>query len=218
MKELKHVNVMYIFDSTNSEILKSLEEITSDILKVSTVDEALNTIKNKHIDIIISEKLLDSKYLSTIRESSPFTHTILFKNYIDNSAYFDAINLEKIKYLNPTLINFSIFKEELKEIIQTLDSNKSNIIPLKDDFTYDKYNNTLLKDEKIISLSKKEDMFLDYIINNQDRAISYEELNSTLWEGDMTHNALRSVVKEVRKKTYKNLVKNISGVGYRIDL
>lgn len=209
---------MYIFDSSNSEIMKSLEQMSSNITKVASLEEAISTIKSKHIDIIISEKLTNNDSLVNIRKSSPHTHIISFKNYIDNSAYFDAINLEKIKYLNPTLINFNIFKEELKDIIQTKDSNRSNIILLKDDFTYDKYNNTLLKDKKIISLSKKEDMFLDYIINNQDRAISYEELNSTLWEGDMTHNALRSVVKEVRKKTYKNLVKNISGVGYRIDL
>lgn len=209
---------MYIYDSDNSEIMKSLENISTNIIKVESLEEANTLLKNKYIDIIISEKIILTEQLKYIREISPRTHIISFKNYIDNSSYFDAIKLEQIKYLNPTLINFTIFKEELKDIIKTLDSNRSNIIQLKDAFTYDKYNNTLLKNKKIISLSNKEDMFLDYIINNQDRAISYEELNSTLWEGDMTHNALRSVVKEVRKKTYKNLVKNISGVGYRIDL
>lgn len=218
MKELKHINLMYIYDSDNSEIMKSLENISTNMIKVESLEEANTLLKNKYIDVIISEKIILTEQLKHIREISPRTHIISFKNYIDNSSYFDAIKLEKIKYLNPTLINFMIFKEELKDIIQTLDSNRSNIIQLKDAFTYDKYNNTLLKNKKIISLSKKEDMFLDYIINNQDRAISYEELNSTLWEGDMTHNALRSVVKEVRKKTYKNLVKNISGIGYRIDL
>ncbi|QKJ23367.1 winged helix-turn-helix domain-containing protein [Poseidonibacter lekithochrous] len=218
MKELKHINLMYIYDSDNSEIMKSLENISTNIIKVESLEEANTLLKNKYIDIIISEKIILTEQLKYIREISPRTHIISFKNYIDNSSYFDAIKLEQIKYLNPTLINFTIFKEELKDIIKTLDSNRSNIIQLKDAFTYDKYNNTLLKNKKIISLSNKEDMFLDYIINNQDRAISYEELNSTLWEGDMTHNALRSVVKEVRKKTYKNLVKNISGVGYRIDL
>lgn len=218
MKELKHINLMYIYDSDNSEIMKSLENISTNMIKVESLEEANTLLKNKYIDIIISEKIILTEQLKYIREISPRTHIISFKNYIDNSSYFDAIKLEQIKYLNPTLINFTIFKEELKDIIKTLDSNRSNIIQLKDAFTYDKYNNTLLKNKKIISLSNKEDMFLDYIINNQDRAISYEELNSTLWEGDMTHNALRSVVKEVRKKTYKNLVKNISGVGYRIDL
>jgi len=34
----------------------------------------------------------------------------------------------------------------------------------------------------------------------------------------MTHDALRSLVKELRKKTYKDLIKNISGIGYRFNL
>lgn len=34
----------------------------------------------------------------------------------------------------------------------------------------------------------------------------------------MSHDALRSLVKEIRKKTYKELIKNVSGVGYRIDM
>lgn len=33
----------------------------------------------------------------------------------------------------------------------------------------------------------------------------------------MSQDALRSVVKELRKKVYKELVKNVSGVGYRLD-
>ena len=145
------------------------------------------------------------------------THFIIFQENVDDLLYLNAINLQCIKFLEPET-SLAMFKEELKEVIQTLDSNNSNIIELKEDFVYDKYNNNLLKNRQVISLSKKEDMFLDYIINNQNRAISYEELNDTLWQGDMTHNALRSVVKEVRKKTYKDLVKNISGVGYRVDI
>ena len=38
-----------------------------------------------------------------------------------------------------------------------------------------------------------------------------------IWEGFITQNALRSLIKELRKKTYKELIKNVSGMGYRID-
>ena len=34
----------------------------------------------------------------------------------------------------------------------------------------------------------------------------------------MSPDALRSLVKEIRKKTYKELIKNVSGIGYRVDL
>ena len=47
--------------------------------------------------------------------------------------------------------------------------------------------------------------------------MSYEEINSNIWDGAMTQDALRSLVKEIRKKTYKELIKNVSGIGYRVD-
>ncbi len=34
----------------------------------------------------------------------------------------------------------------------------------------------------------------------------------------MTQDSLRSLVKELRKKVYKELIKNVSGTGYRIDI
>jgi DNA-binding response OmpR family regulator len=34
----------------------------------------------------------------------------------------------------------------------------------------------------------------------------------------MSQDALRSLVKEIRKKTYKEIIKNVSGMGYRIDI
>ena len=39
-----------------------------------------------------------------------------------------------------------------------------------------------------------------------------------IWNGSMTHDSLRSLIKELRKKTYKELIKNVSGMGYRVDI
>lgn len=216
MRELKHLNVLYIHNSNESESLTYLESKCENLTKIENIEELASTFESKSFDILISEKAIDSLKVREMRKNSN-THFIIFQENVDDLLYLNAINLQCIKFLEPET-SLAMFKEELKEVIQTLDSNNSNIIELKEDFVYDKYNNNLLKNRQVISLSKKEDMFLDYIINNQNRAISYEELNDTLWQGDMTHNALRSVVKEVRKKTYKDLVKNISGVGYRVDI
>ncbi len=64
---------------------------------------------------------------------------------------------------------------------------------------------------------KKEILFLDFLIKNHDSSLNYEEININVWDGSMTNDSLRSLVKELRKKTYKELIKNVSGIGYRID-
>jgi DNA-binding response OmpR family regulator len=109
------------------------------------------------------------------------------------------------------------FKNVLKDCIKQLDSNKSNIIKLKNDFIYDLYNKTLIKKDEIVSLSNKEALFLDLLLRNPNRALNYEEIQNEVWDENMSQDALRSVVKELRKKVYKELIKNVSGVGYRAD-
>jgi len=217
MKELKYLNILYINNSTESKFLTYLESKAQSVFKIEAIDEIDSLLNEKSFDVLICEKQMEVSQLQKIRKQSKTVQIIIFEDDLNDILYLNAIRLEGIKYLSSQIDSLE-FKDKLKDIIQILDSNSSNIIQLRENFIYDKYNNTLLKNRQLISLSKKEDMFLEYIISNQNRAISYEELNDNLWEGDMTHNALRSVVKEVRKKTYKDLVKNISGVGYRVDI
>ena len=110
------------------------------------------------------------------------------------------------------------FIDTLKECVRITDSNKSNIINLGNDFIYDKYNKSLFKNNKVIPLTKKENLFLDFLLKNHDCPLSYEKINMNIWNGSMTHDSLRSLIKELRKKTYKELIKNISGMGYRVDI
>lgn len=217
MKRLKHLNILYILKSKDSEVLNTLQENANNLIVKKNIEEIKNVLEQSKIDIIFSEEKISNNILNIIRTEYKNIHIIIYTNSISKKEYFDAIMQTNIKYLTNTPN-----KEELENIIlsviKNIDSSSSNILYLENDFIYDKYNNTLLKDKEIISLSKKENMFLNYILENKDRAVSYEEINEKLWKGEMTHNALRSVVKEIRRKIYKNLIKNISGVGYRISI
>ncbi|MGA1938947.1 winged helix-turn-helix domain-containing protein [Arcobacter sp. YIC-310] len=217
MKRLRHLNILYILKSKDSEVLNTLQENANNLIVKKNIEEIKNVLEQSKIDIIFSEEKISNNILNIIRTEYKNIHIIIYTNSISKKEYFDAIMQTNIKYLTNTPN-----KEELENIIlsviKNIDSSSSNILYLENDFIYDKYNNTLLKDKEIISLSKKENMFLNYILENKDRAVSYEEINEKLWKGEMTHNALRSVVKEIRRKIYKNLIKNISGVGYRISI
>ena len=217
MKVLKHLNILYILKSEISETLQTFQEKSNSLIIKENHNEILDVLKDKKIDIIYSEEKIPMNILNSIRQEHRNTHIIICTSFISTQEYFDAITLENIMYLRA-----AISKDELKDIllniVKNIDSSSTNIVQLKDNFIYDNYNNTLLKNKQIISLSKKENMFLNYVIDNKDRAVSYDEINNNLWNGDMTHNALRSVVKEVRRKTYKELIRNISGVGYRVSI
>jgi DNA-binding response OmpR family regulator len=89
---------------------------------------------------------------------------------------------------------------------------------LDNNFIYDTYNQILFKKEQIISLRTRESLFLHLLLKNNNRALSYEEINKEIWNNKMSQDALRSLVKDIRRKIYKELIKNVSGIGYRVDL
>lgn len=216
MRELKYLNTLYIKNtSTDNKIFEYLN--TNDILECENINEALELVEKQKVDLIIIDGKIDILYLKRIREANKNTQIIIFKDAIKAAHLFDALNIRYVKYITKP-IDKTKLSTALKDCMKAVDSNKSNIIKLRNDFIFDSYNNVLFKANRIIALSKKESLFLSFIINNQNRAISYDEINSSIWKGSMTQDALRSVVKELRRKVYKELIKNISGVGYRVDL
>ena len=48
--------------------------------------------------------------------------------------------------------------------------------------------------------------------------MTYNELSSSVWDGIMSEDAIRSIVKDIRKKVTKQVIKNVSGIGYKIVL
>lgn len=216
MRELKYLKTVFIKNNyTDEKISEYLN--SNNIIPSENIEDTLESMKIQKIDVAIIDEKIDILYLKKIRELNKKCQIIIFKDSIKAADFFDALHIKYLKYLAKP-IDKNKLSVALKDCMITIDSNKSNIVKLQNDFIFDKYNNVLFKSDRIIPLSKKEGLFLNFIINNQNRAISYDEINQSIWKGSMTQDALRSVVKELRRKIYKELIKNISGVGYRVDL
>lgn len=59
---------------------------------------------------------------------------------------------------------------------------------------------------------------MNLFIQNPNRVITYEELEYHIWNGEVTLAALKSLIRDFRKKTYKTILKNYSGIGYKLNL
>jgi DNA-binding response OmpR family regulator len=61
---------------------------------------------------------------------------------------------------------------------------------------------------------------MDLLVNNKDRVISYSEIENFVWKDYdevMTSMALRTIVKNLRRKSPVSFLENISGQGYRLN-
>ncbi len=123
--------------------------------------------------------------------------------------------LQKMKKYN--INNIDDFFDILDD---TVKKNKENVY-LSNNYIYSFKNKVLIKDNKYISLVNQEILLLEYFIANPDKIISYNELlNAISINNDINTslNNLRTLIKSIRKKSSKNLIKNLSGVGYKLEL
>ena len=217
MKELKYLKVLYISNNFTEDIaIDYLNIKAKEFFITHDLEEASHILDTKRIDIIFSE-YNDASYFKKIRDKNQKIQIIIATNSIKKAHLVNGIQLELVKYLETPITRENLILS-LKDCIHTYDSYTSNVLNLKNDYIYDHYNQVLLKNEMIVLLSKKENDFFKFMSTRVNNTASYEEINKNIWEGSMTQDALRSVVKELRKKTYKELIKNISGIGYRFNL
>ena len=77
----------------------------------------------------------------------------------------------------------------------------------------------LLKDNEIISLTKKEQLLLHKLATNQGETVFYKDISEFVWRLDefKSANALRDLVYRLRKKIPEHKVTSTSGVGIQLE-
>ncbi|MBD3841326.1 MAG: helix-turn-helix domain-containing protein [Campylobacterales bacterium] len=84
-------------------------------------------------------------------------------------------------------------------------------------FIYDSLNSFTIVDGQTHTLSVKENLFLKILIE-QKRLITYSEIESQVYQHkDMSQNALRLFIKNLRKKLPKDYLLNVTNIGYKIN-
>ena len=65
---------------------------------------------------------------------------------------------------------------------------------------------------------KNEAKLFFLLVSNIEKVVSYKVIENYVWsEKSMSNEALRRTIKKIRAKTDGDLIKNISGVGYKLS-
>ncbi len=215
MNELKYLNICYDTSKHDDNFNNLICIYLNQVFNYSIQNELFDLLHNNDIHLIIIN--YDMELLKSIRLLNEHIQIIVFLDKLNNEHLLNSLTFQYTRFIEKiNCINEFIYI--LKDCVRNIDSRKSNILHLKNNFIYDTYNKTLFKENKIIPLTKKEKLFLDLLIYETNKVLSYAQINKEIWSNTMSPNALRSLIKEIRKKTYKELIKNVSGMGYRIDL
>lgn len=116
-------------------------------------------------------------------------------------------------------VNEKDFEEALMLCLNSLKEDSSNIVKFDEDSYFDIFNKTFVVKNEIIKLRAKEVLFLELLIKNKNRYVTYEEIESYVWfDSVMTKDALKTLVKNIKIKISKDIIDNLTNVGYKIAI
>ena len=94
---------------------------------------------------------------------------------------------------------------------------KDTIIYLDINITFNTISKELIINNKTVELTKNEKNLLFLLVDNLNNKISYDQIENFVYEGtSKTSDAIRSLVKRLRKKLPKDLISNSLDEGYYI--
>ncbi|WP_419774478.1 response regulator transcription factor [Halarcobacter sp.] len=223
----EHLNILYIEDEKNIRIKlkEALELIVSNVYDCENTEQAKHILNNKRIDIIISDINLKDEnaleFIKNIRKNYVTIPIILLSAYTEKNYLLEATKLKLVDYLVKP-IDFKILNNAIEDAVQELIDYGNYIVDFENNTSYNILHKKLLSKDtnKELTLTAKEIELLEYLISNSNRVLSHDEIKNKLWIDayEITDSALKNLINKLRKKIGKESIKNISGVGFKIEL
>jgi len=219
LKKLANFTVLYAEDEIG--IRQNVSEMLSLFFKrvylAKDGIEAYELFLQKRPDLIITDikmPLMNGIELAKkIREKEPKAQILIISAHTEVDYMLDAIELSLVRYIVKPITETKLM-DALKKFLVSKENSGS--IEFSEGWFYDLDNKQIKHEDDLFDLTKKEVKFLEMLFE-RDSVISYEEIEAQLWEGEyMSLNALRLMMKNLRKKLPNGSLKNIQSIGYKL--
>ncbi len=220
----KNIKILYVEDDeiARENGVEYLQNFFETIYEASDAIVALQLYEKYKPDIIITDiqmpKLNGLEFVKKIRQKDKKTQIIIITAFCDKNYLLKAIELQLVKYLIKP-VKEKEFEEALFLCVNSLQEDNSNIVKLENEIYFDTFNKNLVIKDEIVKLRAKEILFLELLIKNKNRYVTYEEIENYVWsESFMTKDALKTLVKNLKTKIPKDLILNLTNSGYKINV
>jgi DNA-binding response OmpR family regulator len=106
--------------------------------------------------------------------------------------------------------------DELKDRDKPIENESE--IDLGRGFCYNKDSKSLMRDDRVVTLRRKEMELLEFFIANRNKIVTYEALEYEVWaDALMSRDAIRAQIRNLRKKVYAEVIINVTAIGYQFS-
>ena len=220
VNKLTAFSVLYVEDEDGirNNIQEILKYLFKETFTANNMEEAYPKYLAHKPDLIITDIKMSGQtgidLIRKIRATDSKTRIIITSAFTDLEYMLQATELHLIKYIIKPITEDKLMGA-LESFIKSYDDNK--IYNLNTNWTFNVAESIVSNGSEDFLLTKKESIFLKLLIT-KNRIISYEELESSVWDEDsvMTLNAMRLFIKNLRKKLPEKFLTNIQGIGYKL--
>ena len=218
------MNILIVEDEflTSKFIQESLYGLGfSSVFIVDNAVDANIEIKEKNIDLIVMDINIkgpkDGLQLASEISKRYNIKIIFITSYQDTQTIQEASFSTPLGYLIKPIIRADI------ESIMMISKNffnyheKESVFFNIDNYKYDKVNNILYENDKVITLSKLENKAIEIFVKYFNTPISNEMLISYLWKEEKNNSSLRELISRLRKKVPNLKIRNHSNIGYVLE-
>jgi DNA-binding response OmpR family regulator len=149
--------------------------------------------------------------LKNIKNKNPKTKVLIISANINIDLIREAYILGCDDYIKKPF--------DLEELIFKINryEKKNKLIYLEENIVFNLLNKELLIDGNILELTKNEKNLLFLLVENLGVKVSYEQIENFVYQGESkSSDAIRSLIKRVRKKIPKEVIFNSLDEGYFI--
>lgn len=203
-----------------------LKLIFADVYEARDGEEAYQIYKEKQPDIMIIDihlpKVSGIEFLQKVRKKDHTTKAIMLTAHTDTNFLLEAASLKLTKYLIKP-INRKELHATLELAVEELSAfrvSAVNAIKVNNEYSWDGTRKEMRHFNDVITLTNKEQCFLALLFSDTTRVFTYDEIFEYVWgyESVGTTDALKSLIKSLRKKIPKECIKNVFGIGYKVEV
>ena len=220
-QKMRPYTILYVEDDleVRVHIVEFLQRYVKEVYACSSSEEGLTLYAKYQPDILLLDINLGGmsgiEMASIIRQNDEKVRILISTAYTNKEFMLQAIELSLTRYLVKPVTSEELVKA-LEKCWLELEDEAS--VELGDGYYYNRNLAAIVKEKEQTALRYKEVELLEYFLRHEGYTLRYEQLEEGVWENEvMTRDAIRSQIRNLRKKLEVDVIENISGLGYKFQ-
>ena len=222
LERLKNKTILLVEDEKviRENIASMLKFFFKEVYVAIDGYDGLDKYENYLPDIIMTDLKMPNmggfELIKELEKRACSSYTIIVSAHTDTELLLEAINKGVNRYLIKPITEDELF-EAFHAYFQKIDKLLPQSVELEINMYFDLNKNQIILEGEELHLNKKETLLMKLLCSDINKSFSYEEIEYQVWGSDsMSLSAIRSVVRDLRKKIGQDYIINISGLGYRL--